>query len=92
MVAYRAPQQPAVQVGSVIMVLRGSSVTASGRPAAGPVQNRQLRALPSGWTSARTSAPSTRGRTSAQGSAVQSSGILWRRVRVLTVGCSLIAP
>ncbi|GAA3398797.1 hypothetical protein GCM10017752_64010 [Streptomyces roseoviridis] len=84
-VTYKAPQQLAVHVGSVIMILRGSRVIASGQVSAGPVQCRQLGASPSGWTSLRTSTPSIRGRTSAQGSAAQSSGILCRKVKVLIV-------
>lgn len=72
-----------VQIGSVIMTLRGSAVTASGQLSAGPFQCRQLSATPSGWTSFRTSTPSIRGRTSAQGSAAQSSGILCCKVKVL---------
>lgn len=47
MVAYRAPQQPAVQAGSVIMILRGSSAAANGRLPAGPLRHRQPRASPS---------------------------------------------
>ncbi len=91
MVTYRPPQQPTVQVGSLISTLRGTAVTASGQLSPGPRQPRQLGAIPSGWTSPRTSTPSISGRTSAQGSAVQSCGIRCSSVNVLMLGRSVTA-